>query len=400
MTQVKGTTEFIPYGKQSLDETDYESVMEVLKSQWLTQGPKIAEFETAIAERVGAKYAVAVANGTAALHIACLCLGLRAGDEVITTPNTFVASANCVTYSGGAPILCDINRENYNLDSESVYKMIAVHPQPSRIKGIIPVHFGGYPCNMLELTRIAKKHNLFILEDACHALGSKWKHQDDHWVQVGSCYGSDMSIFSFHPVKHVTCGEGGVITTNRLEHYEKLMMLRNHGITKSPKYLEKNPGPWYYEMQHLGFNYRITDIQTGLGLSQLKKLDQFIVRRRAIVARYNEAFQNIDVITIPAEQEDYYSAYHLYVILIDFEMIGKTRAQVMNELSERKVGSQVHYIPIYEQPYYKSRWPNADQQFPNSKFYYDRCLSIPLYPAMSDDQVEMVIREVISVVTS
>ena len=191
-----------------------------------------------------------------------------------------------------------------------------------------------------------------------------------------------------------------MVTTNCLEYYEKLMMLRNHGITKSPKYLDKNPGPWYYEMRHLGYNYRITDIQTALGLSQLKKLDRFIERRRAIVAKYNEAFQNINVITRPTENNGYYSAYHLYVILIDFEKIGKTRAQVINELADRGVGTQVHYIPVYEQPYYKSRWPDSLQKFPNNTFYYDRCLSIPLYPAMDDDQVDTVIKELIGVVTS
>lgn len=394
MKDTESKDAFIPYGRQWITEEDINAVVNVLRSDWITQGPKIRAFEDAICEKTGAKYAVAVSSGTAALHIACCAAGIKKNDEVITTPNTFVASANCVTYNNGLPILVDIDPDTYNISPNKIEEYIQNHPNPDGIKGIIPVHFAGHPCLMEELFKIAEKYNLFIIEDACHALGAKWKDNLGNWVYVGASYNSLMTVFSFHPVKHVAMGEGGLITTNDENIYKKLLMFRNHGITKDEDILENNEGPWYYEMHYLGFNYRITDIQTAMGLSQLKRLDKFIERRREIADKYNQAFKNIDFLKTPTELEKYFSAYHLYVLLIDYRAISKTRSQVMNCLRESNIGTQVHYIPVFKQPYYKNNWDISGDKFKNTKLYYDRCLSIPIYPFMTDDQVEKVIQNI------
>lgn len=392
MKDIESKEEFIPYGKQWITEDDINEVVRVLRSDWLTQGPNISAFEDAICEITSAKYAVVVSSGTAALHIACLAAGVQDGDEIITTPNTFVATVNCITYNRGTPILVDIDNDTYNISPLKIEEYIQQHPNPSKIKGIIPVHFAGHPCPMEELQEIAEKYNLFILEDACHALGAKWKNSEGNWVVVGSCYNSLMSVFSFHPVKHVTMGEGGLVTTNNEDIYKKLLMLRNHGITKDESILVDNEGPWYYEMHHLGFNYRISDIQTALGLSQLKRLDFFTKRRREMANKYNQAFNEIEFLKIPVEREGCLNAYHLYVLLVDFQKIGKTRVDVINRLKQQGIGTQVHYIPVFKQPYYKEYWNTSGDQFENTKKYYEQCLSIPLYPSMTDDQVDKVIQ--------
>lgn len=389
----------LPYGRQWIDEDDIKAVVEVLRSDWLTQGPKVEEFEKAVAQYCGAKYAVAVSSGTAALHLACLVSGIKEGDEVITTPITFVASANCIVYCGGKPVFADIDKDTYNIDPAEIKKKIT-----SKTKAIIPVHFSGLPCDMEAIKKIAEDHDLVIIEDACHALGAEWQDINGKWHKVGSCSHSDMTVFSFHPVKHITTGEGGAVLTNNEKFYEKLLFFRNHGITKdtekftnkdlafslNPESLIHNPNPWYYEMYGLGFNYRLTDIQCALGRSQLKKLDSFITRRREIAAIYSKAFEDVEYIKIPIEPKGRRSAYHLYVLQIDFEKLGKSRADVMNELRGKGIGTQVHYIPLHLQPYYKRSFGCKKGDYPAAEGYYDKTLSLPVYPRMTDKEIEKV----------
>lgn len=399
--------EFIPYGRQWIDDSDIEEVVKVLKSYLITQGPKVKEFEEALAGYCGAKYAVAVSSGTAALHLACLVAGIKSGDEVITSPITFVASANCVLYCGGKPIFADIEKDTYTINADEIKKKI--NP---KTKAIIPVHFAGLPCDMEAIKEIADEHNSVIIEDACHALGAEWLDSSGKWNRSGSCSHSDMTVFSFHPVKHITTGEGGSVLTNNPEYYKKLLLLRNHGITKdpekftnrdlafslNPESLILNPNSWYYEMQELGFNYRITDIQCALGLSQLKKIDSFVARRREIAAMYNAAFKDIKCIKTPAEQETMRSSWHLYVLQIDFEQTGKSQSLIMNELREKRIGTQVHYIPVHLQPFYQKHFGTRRGDCPNAEKYYSKCLSIPLYPAMNNSDVERVINEIINMI--
>jgi UDP-4-amino-4,6-dideoxy-N-acetyl-beta-L-altrosamine transaminase len=372
----------ISYGRQCIDASDIREVIKVLKSDWLTQGPKIKEFEDALCKYTGAKYAVAVSSGTAALHIACLAVGIKRGDEVITSPITFVASANSILYCGGKPVFADIQKDTVNIDPEEIKKKISPNT-----KAIIPVHFAGQPCNMSDIKKITKENRLYVIEDAAHAIGSRYADGST----VGNCRYSDMTVFSFHPVKTITTGEGGAITTNDKILYEKLIMLRSHGITKDQSLLTKNPGPWYYEMQMLGFNYRITDIQATLGVSQLSKLDCFVKRRREIVGEYNKAFSDIPWIKTPFEEKNVYSAFHLYAALIDFEKLNLSRPQVMEKLKNNGIGTQVHYIPVYTQPYYKNNFDYKDGHCPVAEEYYKYTLSLPLYPSMSKKQVNHVI---------
>lgn len=419
----------ILYGRQWIDEEDINAVIDVLKSDWITQGPKIDEFEKALANYCGAKYAVAVNSGTSALHLACLAAGIKEGDEVITTPITFVASANCVVYCGGIPVFADINKDTYNIDPSEIRKKIT-----SKTKAVIPVDFAGLPCDMEAIRKIADEHDLIIIEDACHALGAEYRIKEsvvrikdsglrakeklnsyhlplnpkEEWIKVGSCSHSDMTVFSFHPVKHITTGEGGAVLTNNAELYEKLLLLREHGIIRNPeKFINKdlafflnpeslilNPNSWYYEIHELGFNYRITDIQCALGLSQLKKLDMFLAKRRSIASAYSQAFKDIELVTTPAEPEDKKPAYHIYVLQIDFERLGKTRADVMNKLRASGIGTQVHYIPIHLQPYYRNNFGYRKGDYPAAEEYYDKALSIPIYPKMNDAEIKRVINSV------
>jgi len=389
--------EFIPYGKQWLDEEDIRAVIDVLKSDWLTQGPVVNIFEKALAEYCGAKYAVAVSSGTAALHIACLAAGIEVGDEVITSPITFVASANCVLYCGGFPVFADIDIDTYNISTIEIEKKIT-----SKTKAIIPVHFAGLPCDMEEIRKIADDHGLIIIEDACHAFGAEYKANGESF-KVGSCAHSDMSVFSFHPVKHITTGEGGAILTNNPDIYERLLSLRSHGITRTNKKFVNTSmafspdnviNPWYYEMQELGFNYRLTDMQCALGLSQLKKLDGFVDRRRSIAAMYSEAFQNIDFIKIPQEQATKKSSFHLYALQVDFQKTGNSRAAVMNKLKDMGIGTQVHYIPVHLQPYYTNSFKYKEGDYPVAEDYYKKALSLPMFPDMGDVEAARVIDSV------
>jgi UDP-4-amino-4,6-dideoxy-N-acetyl-beta-L-altrosamine transaminase len=372
---------YIPYGRQCIDEDDIQAVVDVLKSDYLTTGPNIAEFEKIVADYVGAKYAVAVSNGTAALHVACLAAGIEEGDEVITTPITFVASANCVLYCGATPVFADINPDTYNIDPMDVRKKIT-----SRTKAIIAVHFTGQPCEMDELRQIAQDNNLLIIEDAAHALGADYKGN-----KIGSI--SDMTTFSFHPVKHITTGEGGMITTNSEEYYNKLLLFRSHGITRDPSLMTTSEGDWYYQQLELGYNYRITDIQCALGISQMKKIDLFIKRRREIVEKYQKEFADCSAIILPAQKEGCNNSWHLFVI----QVLGKDRKWIFDSLRDKGIGVNVHYIPVYTQPYYRNH--GYDKTYcPISETVYSNFISLPIYYGLSDDEQDYVIKEVKSLI--
>ena len=360
----------IPYGKQQVDNDDIEAVVDVLKSDWLTTGPKVKEFEKAVAKYCGSKYAVAFSSGTAALHGASSMV-INRGDEAITPPISFLATANCILYNQGKVKFVDINSHTYNINAPLICDKIT-----PKTKAIIPVDLAGYPCNLKCIYKIAKENNLVVIEDASHALGATYNNK-----KIGSI--SDMTVFSFHPVKHITTGEGGMVTTNNKEYYEKLQEFRNHGITRNKKKMKKYDGDWYYEMQSLGYNYRITDIQCALGLSQLKKLDTFIKRRKEIVEQYRDEFSDIMRYEPPYDK----SSPHLCIIQIE------NRDKIFAELRKRGIGVQIHYIPIYRQPYYQALGYKKED-YPNAEKYYKHAMSIPLYPSMTDDDVDFVIKNI------
>lgn len=388
------TNNFIPYSKQSIDESDIEAVVSVLKSDWMTQGPKISEFENAVADRVGAKHGVAVATGTAALHCACYAAGVGEGDEIITSPITFAASGNCALFLGATVRFVDIKKDTYCLDVEKLEAAIT-----PKTKAIIPVDYTGQPCDMDEINSIADKHGITVIEDAAHSLGAKYKNKP-----VGSL--ADMSIFSFHPVKHIAMGEGGLITTNDDTVAEKLRLFRTHGITNNEasminselsadKHVSSentiDKAGWYYEMQELGFNYRITDIQCALGCSQLLKLDSFLARRKEIADRYTNAFKDSPFIETPYQESDRESAWHLYMLKLNLGNMKKTRKMVFNELREKAIGVHVHYIPLHLQPYYQNNLGYKYGDFPEAEAFYNAALTIPLFPMMTDADCERVI---------
>ena len=368
---------YIPYGRQYVDDEDIEEVVKVLKSDFLTTGPVITEFEKKVADYVGAKYAVAVSNGTAALHAACYAANIKEGDEVITTPITFAASSNCVLYCGAVPVFADIDPKTYNIDPEDIERKIT-----DRTKAIIAVHFTGQPCEMERIHEIADRHGLIVIEDAAHALGAIYEGK-----KVGSL--SEMTTFSFHPVKHITTGEGGMILTNQRELYERLKLFRAHGITREEQLLRKNDGPWYYEQLELGYNYRITDIQCALGISQMKKLPYFLKRRKEIAKKYQEAFADCKNIRLPYQKPGCENAWHLYIIRVK----GGKRKEVFEQLREAGIGVNVHYIPVYKHPYYQEhgyegiRCPNAEQ-------YYEEAISLPIYPALKEAEQQYVIEKI------
>lgn len=367
----------IPYGRQTIDEADIQAVIQVLKSDYLTTGPKSIEFERAVCDYTGASYAVAVSNGTAALHAACYAAGIGPGDEVITTPLTFAASANCILYCGGIPVFADVDAKTYNIDPADIEKKIT-----DKTKAIIPVHLTGQPCDMDAIHGIAKKHHLIVIEDAAHALGAKYKG-----VPIGT--GSDMTIFSFHPVKPITTGEGGMILTENRELSQKLRLFRSHGITRDPAFMTKEDGPWFYQQLVLGYNYRITDIQCALGTSQMKKLDRFLSRRKELAMKYNEAFSDCADIQIPYQEPEVESGWHLYMI----QILHSDRRAVFEKLKEAGLGVNVHYIPVYHHPYYqKNGYGNVC--CPNAEKIYTRLISLPLYPGLTDMEQQFVIQAV------
>lgn len=364
----------IPYGRQWLDKDDIDAVVETLCSDYLTTGPKVEQFEHAVAEYVGCKYAVAVSNGTAALHAACFAADIRPGDEVITTPITFAASANCILYCGGIPVFADIDSHTYNIDPKELRRKVT-----PRTKAIIAVHFTGQPCDMDEICKIAKEYCLTVIEDGAHALGAEYKGR-----KIGTL--ADMTTFSFHPVKPITTGEGGMIVTDDRRLYEKLVLFRNHGITREESLLSHQVGSWYYEQKMLGYNYRITDIQCALGISQLSKLKQFLNRRRELARRYDEAFTHCAGVIIPWQLADTVSGWHLYII----QVIRKDRKEVFEKLRKEGIGVNVHYIPVYKHPYYQEHGYKG-VCCSNAEKLYERMISLPLYPMMSDEEQDRVI---------
>lgn len=396
--------DFIPCGRQWIDEEDIQSVLSVLRSDWLTQGPKIKEFEEAICKYTGAKYAVALATGTAALHCACFAAGVGPGDEIITSPITFVASGNCALFLGASVKFVDVRRDTYCIDYNKIEQVIT-----PRTKAIIPVDFTGQPCDMNEINEIARKRNLTVIEDATHSLGATYKGKP-----VGVI--APMTIFSFHPVKHITTGEGGMIITDDEKLVEKLRLFRTHGITnfdismtlkeqaadnENQYSLGRNPDSragWYYEMQVLGYNYRITDIQCALGVSQLKKIDMFVSRRREIATSYTEIFSKSPYLTIPYQNKDRDSSWHLYVLRLNLDKMNKTRRQVFDELRSMGIGVHVHYIPLHLQPYYRQKFGFKRGDFPEAEAYYDSALTIPLFPDLTEEDIKRITESVLRVV--
>ncbi|HDR7687653.1 TPA: UDP-4-amino-4,6-dideoxy-N-acetyl-beta-L-altrosamine transaminase [Bacillus toyonensis] len=372
---------YLPYGQQQIDEYDIQAVVDVLKGDFLTTGPMVQQFEEAIAKYVGAKYAVSFSNGTAALHAACYAADITEGDEVITTPMTFVASANCILYQGGQPVFADIDNETYNISPKSIEEMIT-----NKTKAIIPVHFTGQPVELEAIQKIAKENNLIIIEDAAHALGATYKNK-----KIGSI--GDMTMFSFHPVKHITTGEGGVITTNNPLFYEKLVQFRTHGIERNPHKLLENHGPWYYEMQFLGYNYRITDIQAALGISQLSKLDSFIKIRKKYVDIYNKEFSSLSEIIIPKQLPQTSSSWHLYIIRLNTKLLKCNRKEVYEALQRENIGVNVHYIPVHLQPFYQ-KLGFEKGVCPQAENVYEEIITLPLFPKMTEADVWDVIQAV------
>lgn len=389
----------IPYGRQNITQSDIDAVTDVLRSDYLTQGPRISEFENSFAEYIGSKYAVAVSNGTAALHLCTLALGVDEGDKVITTPITFAASANCVKYCGGEVIFADIDPETYLLDINKVRELLESEPKGT-FSGIIPVDFAGRAVKMDEFRKLADEFNLWIIEDACHAPGGYFTDQSGKKQFCGNGNYADLAIFSFHPVKHIAAGEGGMITTNDESLYHKLQKLRTHGITKNDReYINsreiavglsqdshlktQNYPNWYMEMQELGYNYRLTDFQSALGLSQLLRADEGLVRRRKIAEVYNNAFQEKPFLRRQSGVVEGH-AYHLYVVEAE------NRLRLYNHLRKHKIYAQIHYIPLHLMPYYKQfGWETGD--FPYAEEYYSGCISLPMYPTLSDDDQRYVI---------
>lgn len=367
---------YIPYGRQHIDENDIRQVIRVLRSGWITQGPKIAEFEKALCGYTGARYAVTVSSGTAALHIAALASGLKKGDEAITSPVTFVASANCILYAGARPVFADIDEDTVNIDPDEIARRIN-----GRTKAIIPVHFAGQPCDLKSIRGIAKRRGITVIEDASHALGAEYRGS-----KIGSCEYSEMTVFSFHPVKHITTGEGGAVLTNRKELYRKLLMLRNHGITKETGH---KADAWYYEQQLLGFNYRITDFQCALGLSQLKRLDRFVEKRRKIAGYYNENLSGIEGLTLPYIDQDDGSSWHIYCVRLKNSAI---RRRIFDRLRKAGIGTQVHYIPVHLQPYYRKNLGCRKGDYPKAERYYSGALTLPIYPGLKPAELKRVIK--------
>jgi perosamine synthetase len=368
----------IPYGRQTIDENDIKAVVDVLRSDWLTTGPKVAEFEQAVADYVGAKYAVAVCNGTAALHAAMYAIGIGPGDEVIVPPITFAATANCVVFQGGIPVFADVDPGTLLLDPAKVEEKIT-----EKTKAIIGVDYTGQPCDWDKLHETAGKHGIKLVADACHALGAEYKGR-----RVGTL--ADMTVFSFHPVKHITTGEGGMITTDSAELVERMRIFRTHGITTDAHQREKQ-GSWFYEMVDLGYNYRITDFQCALGISQMQKLPKFLEHRRKIAARYDGAFEGLFGITPIAVCKSSLHAYHLYVIRVDGNTLSIDRTMLFSKLRENGIGVNVHYIPVHLHPFYKEKFHTGPGLCPIAESAYEQIISLPLFPGMKDTDVDNVI---------
>ena len=376
----------IYYGRQDINEADIQAVESVLRSDFLTQGPAIERFERCVADYCGAKYAVAVCNATAALHIACLAAGLGKGDVLWTSPVTFVASANCALYCGGDVDFVDIDAKTYNMSADLLEEKLRMAKTEGKLpKMVIPVHLAGQSCDMRRIRALADEYGFAITEDASHAVGAEYLD-----TKVGSCAFSDMTVFSFHPVKIVTTGEGGMVLTNDAALYEKLRLYRSHGITRDPRYMtHESDGPWYYQQIALGFNYRMTDMQAALGCSQMDRLDEFVARRRALAARYDTLLQGLPVVT-PYVMTEAHPSWHIYIIRINHEQIGKTKQQVFEEMKKRGIALNLHYIPVHRQPYYeKLGFHRGD--FIQSEKYYEEAFTLPLFYELTDEQQNYIV---------
>ncbi|MEW6049506.1 MAG: UDP-4-amino-4,6-dideoxy-N-acetyl-beta-L-altrosamine transaminase [Candidatus Zixiibacteriota bacterium] len=390
---------FLPYGRQSVTPGDIQAVIEVLQSDWWTQGPMIEQFEHDLACRIGATYAVACSSGTAALHLAMLALGLGDGDAIVTSPNTFVASANGARYTGAEVLFAEIDAATGNMNPDRLETLLA-HDTPRRIKAVVPVHFAGLPCDIERIARLADRHGAVVVEDACHALGATIGIEGSVHA-VGSNTHSAMTVFSFHPVKHVAMGEGGAVTTNDAELAERLRRFRSHGIVRNEfvnadlAYApDGKPNPWYYEMSDLGFNYRLTDLQAVLGRSQLQRLDASVARRQELARAYSRKLQEafVDGTVRPLHDPSVSGhAFHLFVVRIDFARRGVSRAKLMTEMRRHGIGTQVHYIPVPMQPYYRKRYGFKQGDFPVSEEYYAQALSLPMYPELTIHDIERVV---------
>ena len=390
------TTAFLPYGRHSIDADDMAAVERVLRSDWLTSGPEIDAFESAFARKVGAEYAVACANGTVGLHLAALALGLGQGDQVIVPSLTFLATANAARYVGADVVFCDVEADTGLMSLETLEQAV---DNAHNAKAIFPVHLNGQCADMAALSAFARDRGLAIVEDACHAIGGSMEMSDGSLIPVGSCAFGDMTVFSLHPVKTVTMGEGGVVTTNDETLYQKLLSLRNHGMVRDPSAMQNHsqatgptgaPNPWYYEMQTLGFNFRASALQCALGASQLSKLDGFVTRRQELVDLYDRLLTPLAPTVKPVRRVPRgLPGWHLYVVLIDFAAADTDRAQVMNALLADGIGTQVHYLPVHRQPYYQGLYGERD--FSGADAYYARCLSLPLFPDMEPEDVDRVV---------
>ena len=387
------TSHPLPYGRQTLDDDDIAAVVDVLRSDWLTQGPKIEQFEAAMAERCGAEHVVAVSHGTAALHIAAQDAGLGPGKRLWTSPNTFVASANCALYCGADVDFVDIDPDDGNMSAARLAEKLEAADRAGTLPDVVmPVHFGGQPCDMEAIGALSRKFGFAVIEDACHAIGGR----DRDGEPVGRCTRSDMAVFSFHPVKIVTTGEGGAIATNDADTAARLRMLRSHGITRDASMIEGElDGPWAYRQIAMGYNYRLTDLQAALGLSQMRHLDAFVERRNALARRYDSLLAGLPVRPLTVHP-DALSAYHLYVIRIDEHAAGVTRRQVFEALAERDIRCQVHYIPVHLQPIYRARG-FRDGDFPEAEKYYREALTLPLFPAMTDTDQNRVVDALVEI---
>lgn len=377
---------YLPYGKQWIDNEDLKAVIDVLQGDFITTGPTIVNFEKAIAQYVGAKYAVAFSSGTAALHASCFAASINPNDEVITTPITFAASSNCILYCGGKPVFADVDPKTYNISPKSIDSLIT-----DKTRAIITVDFTGQPTAYDEIMQLAKKHDLIVIDDAAHGLGATYKGK-----KIGSI--GDMTMFSFHPVKHITTGEGGMITTNNIEYYNKLLQFRNHGITRDPQKMFIKDQPWHYEMQALGYNYRMTDIQAALGLSQFKKLNTFLLKREKIAQKYNQAFEDMEEIITPFQQKDCVSSWHLYVIRLNVEKLNTDRTELFKALQKENIGVNVHYIPVYFHPYYQ-QLGYTKGLCPHAEKAYEEIITLPLFPKMTEKDQKNVINGVKKVIS-
>ncbi|MDH3892466.1 MAG: UDP-4-amino-4,6-dideoxy-N-acetyl-beta-L-altrosamine transaminase [candidate division Zixibacteria bacterium] len=399
MTTATGSVQFLPYGRQHLAEEDIQAVVKVLRSEWWTQGPAVNEFEQKLAVRVGTVEAVACANGTAALHLTMLSLGVGPGDIVVTSANSFLASANCARYVGADVRFVDINASTGLMDVDQLESVLAADAD-HRIKAVVPVHFAGQPLDIPRLYRIVHAHGAFVVSDSCHALGATYKVNGSTY-SLGSGAHNDASVFSFHPVKHVATGEGGAITTDNHELAERLRSFRNHGMQKEDFTNDQMAtsatgelNPWYYEMQEMGYNYRLTDLQATLGVSQLGRLDRSVKRRNELAHVYHRLIaERFDrTLVCPLEQRPHVTnAYHLFVVRIDFERYQIERASVMMQLRRHGIGTQVHYIPIYLQPYYRRLYDGHPGDLPQTDRYYTQALSLPMYPNLNESDCERVV---------